>query len=255
MMQETTAVAEKRELLEAGVHFGHPTRRWDPKMKPYIFAKRNGIYIIDLEKTLHALEDAYFFVRDLVKDGGVILFLGTKKQAQQAIEDEARRCGMPYINQHWIGGLLTNWKTIKKRIDRLHYLDSFLSDPVHQATLPKKEFKILEKERDKLFKVLAGIKDMPGVPDALFVVDILHEAIAVAEGNKSGLPVVAVLDTNCNPDLVDYGIPGNDDAIRSIKLFTEKIANGVLEGKRMREGIITPPPAPESAPAGEVVQA
>jgi len=234
--EQVTAVVDKRELLEAGVHFGHPTRRWNPKMKPHIFGKRNGIYIIDLEKTVKSLESAYFFVRNKVREGGIILFVGTKKQAQQTIAEEAQRCGMFYVDQRWIGGLLTNWKVIKKRIDEWKALETL--DEATLSTMPKKESKKILITLEKFRKAMAGIKEMPGLPDALFVVDVNKEQIAVEEANKMKIPVIAILDTNCDPDKVDYGIPGNDDAIRSIKLFTQKIADAVLEGKKLREGAI-----------------
>lgn len=236
MAEQETAIVDKKELLEAGVHFGHPTRRWNPKMKPHIFGKRNGIYIIDLEKTAKSLEEAYLFVRNKVREGGIILFVGTKKQAQQTIAEEAIRCGMFYVDQRWIGGLLTNWKVVKKRIDEWKALEAI--DEASLSAMPKKESKKILLTREKFQKAMAGIKEMPGLPDALFVVDVNKEQIAVEEANKVKIPVIAILDTNCDPDKVDYGIPGNDDAIRSIKLFTQKIADAVVEGKKLREGAI-----------------
>jgi small subunit ribosomal protein S2 len=225
---------EKKELLEAGVHFGHPTRRWNPKMRPYIFQKRNGIYIIDLEKTVTMLVTAYQFVRDLTARGGSILFVGTKRQAQEIIREEARRCGAYYVNHRWVGGLLTNWGTVRKRIERLRYLDSLTPEDFQK--LPKKEAKVLRRERDTLAKLYEGVRDMPGLPDALYIVDLNKEAIAVQEARRLQIPIVAILDTNCDPDPVDYPIPGNDDAVRSIKIFSSKIADAVLEGMRLREG-------------------
>lgn len=228
---------DKRELLEAGVHFGHPTRRWNPKMRPYIFQKRNGIYIIDLDKTMDMLAAAYQFVRDLTARGGSVLFVGTKRQAQEIIAEEAKRCGAYYVNHRWVGGLLTNWGTVRKRIERLRYLDSLT--PEDFQAMPKKEAKTLRHERDGLITLYAGVRDMPGLPDALYIVDLNKEVIAVQEANRLQIPVVAILDTNCDPDLVDYPIPGNDDAVRSIKVFTSKIADAVLEGLRLREGGFT----------------
>jgi len=220
-----------KSLLEAGVHFGHQTRRWNPKMAQYIFTERNGIYIIDLQKTVKLVDEAYNFVKDLVAEGGEILFVGTKKQAQEAIESEAKRCGMHYVNQRWLGGMLTNYKTIRKRIDRLHELVKMEEEGIFQV-LPKKEVIKLKHERERLEKFLGGIKNMNKLPDALFVVDPRKEKIAVSEARILGIPVVAIVDTNCDPDEIDYVIPGNDDAIRAVKLLTETIANAVLEGKQ-----------------------
>jgi len=225
------AVVSMKQLLEAGVHFGHQTRRWNPKMAKYIFAERNGIYIIDLQKTVKMLEEAYQFVRNLAADGGKILFVGTKKQAQDSIRDEAERCGMYYINHRWLGGTLTNFATIKKRIERLHQLEEMESDGTFDV-LPKKEVILLRKEKDRLTKFLGGIKDMKQLPDAVFIVDPRKERIAIAEARKLEIPVIAIVDTNCDPDEVDYVIPGNDDAIRAVKLITSKIADAVLEGKQ-----------------------
>ncbi|KXB65093.1 ribosomal protein S2 [Aedoeadaptatus coxii] len=220
-----------KSLLEAGVHFGHQTRRWNPKMKKYIFTERNGIYIIDLQKTVRKIEEAYDFVRETVQDGGKVLFVGTKKQAQDAIEKEAKRCGEFYINQRWLGGLLTNFQTIKTRIERLKDLEEMETDGRFDV-LPKKEVIGLRHERERLEKFLGGIKDMNGLPDVMYVVDPKKENIAVKEAQKLGIPIVGILDTNCDPDELDYPIPGNDDAIRAVKLITETMANAVIEGKQ-----------------------
>lgn len=225
------AVISMKQLLEAGVHFGHQTRRWNPKMQRYIFTERNGIYIIDLQKTVKKVEEAYNFVRDLVADGGTILFVGTKKQAQDSIKEEAERCGMFYINSRWLGGTLTNFETIKKRIERLHQLNEMETDGIFDV-LPKKEVIILRKEKERLEKFLGGIKHMTKLPDALFIVDPRKERIAVAEARKLGIPIVAIVDTNCDPDEIDYVIPGNDDAIRAVKLITGKIADAVVEANQ-----------------------
>lgn len=221
-------------LLEAGVHFGHQTNKWNPKMKPYIFGARNGIYIIDLQQTVGLFQSAYQFVVDTVADGGEILFVGTKKQSQESISEEAQRCGMPYVNQRWLGGMLTNFTTIKKSIDRLNSLDQMFADDSVKA-FPKKEILRLQKDRDKLAKVLGGIRNIKGLPRALFIVDPKREAIAVSEARRLSIPIVAIVDTNCDPDLIDYIIPGNDDAIRAIKLFSSRIADAVLEGKQKFE--------------------
>ncbi len=233
MREEVTpmAVISMKQLLEAGVHFGHQTRRWNPKMAQYIFTDRNGIYIIDLQKTVKKVDEAYFFVRDLVSEGKSILFVGTKKQAQEAVREEAERCGMFYVNQRWLGGTLTNFQTIRKRIDRLHELEKMETDGTFQV-LPKKEVAGLLHEKEKLEKFLGGIKEMRTLPGALFIIDPRKERIAVAEARKLGIPIVAIVDTNCDPDEVDYVIPGNDDAIRAVKLLTAKIADAVLEGKQ-----------------------
>ncbi|MGM0470697.1 MAG: 30S ribosomal protein S2 [Bacillota bacterium] len=224
-------VVTMKEMLESGVHFGHKTRRWNPKMKSYIFTERNGIYIIDLQQTVDLAEEAYNFVRDLASDGKEILFASTKKQAQETIEREAKRCGMPYVNQRWLGGMLTNYQTISKRIDRLEELEQMKEDGLFEV-LPKKEVMELKREKDKLVRFLGGIRDMDGLPDALFVADPRREEIAVAEANKLGIPIIAIVDTNCDPDLIDYVIPGNDDAIRAVKLLTGIMADAVLEGKQ-----------------------
>ena len=225
------SIVSMKSLLEAGVHFGHQTRRWNPKMAPYIFTERNGIYIIDLQKTVKKIDEAYEFVKELAANGGQILFVGTKKQAQEAIESEAKRCNMPYVNQRWLGGMLTNYKTIKKRIERLHELEQMEEEGLFDV-LPKKEVIKLNHERERLEKFLGGIKGMEGLPDALFIVDPRKERIAVREAHILGIPVVAIVDTNCDPDEVDFVIPGNDDAIRAVKLLTETIANAVLEGRQ-----------------------
>ena len=221
-----------KELLEAGVHFGHQTKRWNPRMKEYIFGERNGIYIIDLQKTLKMFKEASRFVTELTASGKTVLFVGTKRQAQDAIAEEANRCGMPYINSRWLGGLLTNWVTVQKSVKRLQELDEMSTDGRYEL-LTKKEVIKLERERKHLATNLAGIKNMKRLPDALFVVDSNNEAIAVAEAHKLGIPVVAVVDTNCDPSLVDYVIPGNDDALRAIRLFTTKIGDSAAEGVQM----------------------
>jgi small subunit ribosomal protein S2 len=226
------ATITMKELLEAGVHFGHQTKRWNPKMKEYIFGERNGIYIIDLQKTLKMFKEASKFVTDLTSTGKVILFVGTKRQAQDAIAEEANRCGMFYINQRWLGGLLTNWVTVQKSVRRLQELDDMATDGRYDL-LTKKEVIRLERERKHLQANLAGIKAMKRLPDAIFVVDSNNEAIAVKEARKLGIPVVAVVDTNCDPTVVDYVIPGNDDALRAIRLFTSKISDSVVEGVQM----------------------
>ena len=226
------ATITMKELLEAGVHFGHQTKRWNPRMKEYIFGERNGIYIIDLQKTLKMFKEASKYVTDLAFDGKTILFVGTKRQAQDAIAEEANRCGMFYINQRWLGGLLTNWTTVQKSVKRLQELDEMATDGRYDL-LTKKEVIQLERERKHLQANLAGIKNMRRLPDALFIVDSNNEAIAVKEARKLGIPVVAVVDTNCDPTVVDHVIPGNDDALRAIRLFTAKIADSVIEGVQM----------------------
>lgn len=225
------SVITMKGLLEAGVHFGHQTRRWNPKMAQYIFTERNGIYIIDLQKTVKKVEEAYDFIKEAIADGGEVLFVGTKKQAQEAIESEAKRCNMHFVNQRWLGGMLTNYKTIRRRIDRLHELKKMEEDGTFDV-LPKKEVIQLRHEAERLEKFLGGIKNMNGVPDVLFVVDPRKERIAVKEAQILGIPVIGIVDTNCDPDEVDYVIPGNDDAIRAVKLITETIANAVLEAKQ-----------------------
>ncbi|MCL5290381.1 MAG: 30S ribosomal protein S2 [Eubacteriales bacterium] len=225
------AVISMKQLLEAGVHFGHQTRRWNPKMAPYIFTDRNGIYIIDLQKTVKKVEDAYNFVKQLVMDGETILFVGTKKQAQEAVREEAERCGMFFVNQRWLGGMLTNFQTIRKRIDRLHELEKKEASGALEV-LPKKEVAELMHEKERLNKFLGGIKNMKRLPGTIFVIDPRKERIAVAEARKLGIPIVAIVDTNCDPDEVDYIIPGNDDAIRAVRLLTGKMAEAALEGKQ-----------------------
>ncbi len=225
------AVISMKQLLEAGVHFGHQTRRWNPKMATYIFTERNGIYIIDLQKTVKKLEEAYFFVRDVAAAGDSILFVGTKKQAQDAIKEEAERCGQYFVNARWLGGMLTNFKTMRTRIARLNQLQKMQADGTFDL-LPKKEVIKLQLEIAKLEKYLGGVKEMKKLPGALFVVDSRKEKNAIAEARKLGIPIVAFVDTNCDPDEIDYVIPGNDDAIRAIKLISQTMANAVLEGKQ-----------------------
>ena len=238
------SVISMKQLLEAGVHFGHQTRRWNPKMKEYIFTERNGIYIIDLQKTVKKIDEAYYFVRDLAMEGKSILFVGTKKQAQESIEQEAKRCEMFYVNQRWLGGMLTNFKTIQGRIAQLRKIEKMEADGDF-AFLPKKEVIKLKAEQEKLEKNLGGIKDMKKLPGALFVVDPRKEHIAILEAKTLGIPVVAIVDTNCDPDEADYPIPGNDDAIRAVKLIASKMADAVLEGKQGEQM------ADEEAPAAE----
>ncbi|SES68136.1 SSU ribosomal protein S2P [Natronincola peptidivorans] len=225
------SVISMKQLLEAGVHFGHQTRRWNPKMAEYIFTERNGIYIIDLQKTVKKVEEAYEFIKELASEGKTILFVGTKKQAQEAIQEEAKRCDMYFVNQRWLGGMLTNYNTIKNRIDRLRELEKMEEDGTFDV-LPKKEVIKLRAEMERLEKFLGGIKDMKEMPSALFVVDPRKERIAIKEAHILGIPVVSIVDTNCDPDDVDMVIPGNDDAIRAVKLLTATIANAVLEGKQ-----------------------
>ncbi len=225
------AVISMKQLLEAGVHFGHQTRRWNPKMAPFIFTDRNGIYIIDLQKTVKKVEEAYNFVKQLSFEGETILFVGTKKQAQEAVREEAERCSMFFVNQRWLGGMLTNFQTIRRRIDRLLALEKMEMSGTLEV-LPKKEVAELMHEKEKLQKFLGGIKEMRRLPGALFVIDPRKERIAVAEARKLGIPIVAIVDTNCDPDEIDYVIPGNDDAIRAVRLLTGKMAEAVLEGKQ-----------------------
>lgn len=225
------AIVSMKHLLEGGVHFGHQTRRWNPKMKPYIFTERNGIYIIDLQQTVQKIEEAYMFLREISLNDGIVLFVGTKKQAQDAIREEAERCGMFYANNRWLGGTLTNWQTINSRVRRLKELEQGFEDGVYD-NLPKKEAAQLNLEREKLEKNLGGIKEMNRLPDAIFVVDPKKEYIAVAEARRLGIPIVGIVDTNCDPEEVDYVIPGNDDAIRAIKLITAAMADAILEGKQ-----------------------
>ena len=225
------AVITMKQLLEAGVHFGHKTRRWNPKMKKYIFTERNGIYIIDLQQTVKMVDDAYDFIKDVARDGGQVLFVGTKKQAQDAIKEEAERAGQLYVNQRWLGGILTNYDTIKGRIDRISEIEKMEEDVLFEV-LPKKEVAEINKEYDRLMKFLGGIRDMKEMPKALFVVDPRKESIAINEAKILGIPVVAMVDTNCDPDEVDYVIPSNDDAIRAVRLMTSKMADAVLEGQQ-----------------------
>jgi len=222
------AVISMKQLLEAGVHFGHQTRRWNPKMAKYIFTERNGIYIIDLQKTVKKMEEAYNYVKSLAAEGGTMLFVGTKKQAQDSVREEAERCGMFYVNHRWLGGTLTNFQTIRKRIERLHELERMETDGTFDV-LPKKEVILLRKEKERLEKFLGGIKNMKKLPDALFIIDPRKERIAVQEARKLGIPIVAIVDTNCDPDEIDYIIPGNDDAIRAVKLITSKLADAIIE--------------------------
>ena len=225
------AVVSMKQLLEAGVHFGHQTRRWNPKMAPYIYTERNGIYIVDLQKTVRKLEEAYSFVRELSASGKSMLFVGTKKQAQDAIREEAARCGQYYVNARWLGGMMTNFKTMRTRVERLNQLKTMQEDGTFDM-LPKKEVMKLLGEIEKLEKYLGGVKEMKSLPGALFIVDTRKERNAIAEAHKLGIPVVAIADTNCDPDEIDYVIPGNDDAIRAIKLISSVMANAVLEGKK-----------------------
>ena len=225
------SVVSMKQLLEAGVHFGHQTRRWNPKMAQYIFTERNGIYIIDLQKTVKKLEEAYFFVRDVAASGESVLFVGTKKQAQEAVKEEAERVGQFYVNARWLGGMLTNFKTMRRRIDRLNQLKKMEEDGTFDL-LPKKEVIKLKLEIEKLEKYLGGVKEMKRLPGAMFVIDPRKEKNAIAEARKLGIPIVAIVDTNCDPDEVDYVIPGNDDAIRAIKLISQTMANAVMEGRQ-----------------------
>ena len=243
------AVISMKQLLEAGVHFGHQTRRWNPKMAQYIFTERNGIYIIDLQKTVRKIDEAYMFVRNLSMEGKTILFVGTKKQAQESIESEAKRCNMYYVNNRWLGGMLTNYKTIKTRIERLNQIDRMEQNGQFDV-LPKKEVIKLIHEREKLVANLGGIREMKGLPGALFVVDPRKEHIAVAEARALGIPIVGIVDTNCDPDEIDYVIPGNDDAIRAIKLISKAMATAVVEG-RQGEELELAEAAAEEAPAAE----
>lgn len=240
------SVISMKQLLEAGVHFGHQTRRWNPKMKQYIFTERNGIYIIDLQKTVKKVNEAYFFMRDVAMEGKPILFVGTKKQAQESVEAEAKRCGQHYVSNRWLGGMLTNFKTIRTRIEKLENIEK-MEETGDINLLPKKEIIKLMHEKEKLEKNLGGIRNLNGMPGALFIVDPRKERIAVSEAHKMGIPVVAIVDTNCDPDEIDYPIPGNDDAIRAVKLIVSKMADAVLEGKQGEQM------DEEAAPAEEVV--
>jgi small subunit ribosomal protein S2 len=240
-------VVTMRQLLEAGVHFGHQTRRWNPKMKRFIFTERNGIYILDLQLTLNGIERAYRFVRDLVARGGAVLFVATKRQLQDAIEEQAKRSGMPYVNYRWLGGMLTNFQTIHQRIERLRELDEMVATGSVNS-LPKKESLRLQREYEKLSRSLVGLKEMDKLPEAVYILDTKKEEIAVREARKLGIPIVAILDTNCDPDDVDYAIPGNDDAIRAGALLTRIIADAAIEGRSMR-------PREEAGPEAEVAEA
>ena len=230
------SVISMKQLLEAGVHFGHQTRRWNPKMKRYIFTERNGIYIIDLQKTVKKVEEAFNVMRNIAAEGGDILFVGTKKQAQEAIKEEATRAGMYFVNQRWLGGTLTNFQTIQKRIKRLKDIERMQEDGTFDV-LPKKEVVQLKKELERLEKFLGGIKDMKGLPSALFIVDPRKERIAVAEARKLNIPIIGIVDTNCDPDEIDHVIPANDDAIRAVKLLTSKMADAILEAKQGEETV------------------
>lgn len=229
------AVVSMKQLLEAGVHFGHQTRRWNPKMAPYIFTERNGIYIIDLQKTVKKLEEAYMFVREVSTNGGNVLFVGTKKQASDSVKEEAERAGAYFVNARWLGGMMTNFQTIRRRIARLEQLQKMQEDGTFER-LTKKEASKLGLEIEKLEKFLGGIKDMKKLPGALFIIDPRKEKIAVAEAKKLGIPIVAIVDTNCDPDEVDYVIPGNDDAIRAVKLISQTMADAIIEGRQGRQG-------------------
>ena len=247
------SVISMKQLLEAGVHFGHQTRRWNPKMAPYIYTERNSIHIIDLQKTVGMIDDAYNAVVNIVADGGTILFVGTKKQAQDAIQSEAERCGMFYVNQRWLGGMLTNFKTIQSRIARLHEIERMSEDGTFEV-LPKKEVAALQKEWDKLEKNLGGIKNMKHIPDAIFVVDPKKEKICVQEARTLGVTLIGIADTNSDPEELDYVIPGNDDAIRAVKLIVGKMADAVLEakqGEQLTDTTVEEAPAEEAAPAEE----
>jgi small subunit ribosomal protein S2 len=238
------SVISMKQLLEAGVHFGHQTRRWNPKMKEYIFTERNGIYIIDLQKTVRMVESTYNAIREIAANGGKILFIGTKKQAQEAVREEAERCGMFYVNQRWLGGMLTNFETIKRRVNRLAQLEE-MEGTEAWSKLTKKEQALLANEKEKLEKYLGGIKGMKELPDAVFIIDPRKERIAVQECRKLGIPIAAIVDTNCDPDEIDFIIPGNDDAIRAVKLLTAKIADAIIEG---RQGVdLSVPAADEEA--------
>ena len=239
------AVVSMKQLLEAGVHFGHQTRRWNPKMAQYIFTERNGIYIIDLQKTVKKLNEAYMFVRDISAQGGTVLFVGTKKQAQDSVKEEAEACGMPYVNARWLGGMLTNFRTIRRRIERLNQLRAMEADGTFDL-LPKKEVIKLRLEIEKLEKFLGGIQDMKKIPDAMFIVDPRKERIAVAEAKKLGIPIIAIVDTNCDPDEIDAVIPGNDDAIRAVKLIAQTIGAAIIEGRQGEDSIAVGNPDDES---------
>ena len=244
------AVVTMRQLLESGVHFGHQTRRWNPKMKRFIFTERNGIYIIDLQQSLSFIDTAYEFVKETVAHGGTIMFVGTKKQGQEAIAEQATRVGMPYVNQRWLGGMLTNFQTVHKRLQRLKELEEIDFDGVNETGLTKKELLVLRREKDKLDRTLGGIRDMAKIPSAIWIIDTNKEHIAVDEARKLGIPVVAILDSNCDPDDVQYPIPGNDDAIRSVALLTRVIADAVADGLVARAGAAAGDAKPEGAEPG-----
>ncbi|ANZ94005.1 MULTISPECIES: 30S ribosomal protein S2 [Brochothrix] len=241
------AVISMKQLLEAGVHFGHQTRRWNPKMKKFIFTERNGIYIIDLQKTVKKVDEAFNFVKSIAEDGGRVLFVGTKKQAQESVKDEAIRSGQFYVNHRWLGGTLTNFGTIKKRVRRLKDIEKMAEDGTFEV-LPKKEVVLLKKEQEKLERFLGGIKEMQDIPDALFIVDPRKERIAVQEARKLNIPIVGIVDTNCDPDEIDYVIPANDDAIRAVKLLTGRMADAIIETKQGQEEVV------EEAVATETVE-
>ena len=243
------AVVSMKQLLEAGVHFGHQTRRWNPKMAPYIFTERNGIYIIDLQKTVKKLDEAYMFIRKVTEEGGEVLFVGTKKQASDSVKEEAERAGAHFVNARWLGGMMTNFKTIQKRIERLEQLHKMETDGTFDL-LPKKEVSQLNLEIEKLEKFMGGIKTMKKLPGALFIVDPRKERIAVAEAKKLGIPIVAIVDTNCDPDEIDYVIPGNDDAIRAVKLIAGAMADAIIEGKQGETGVT----GEEAEPAAEATE-
>jgi small subunit ribosomal protein S2 len=242
------SVLSMKQLLEAGVHFGHQTRRWNPKMKKYIFQERNGIYIIDLQKTVKKVEEAYNFMKEIAADGGKVLFVGTKKQAQESVKEEAERIGMYYVNHRWLGGTLTNFQTIQKRVQRLKDIERMAEDGTFEV-LPKKEVVGLKKQQEKLEKFLGGIKDMKDIPDAIFIIDPRKERIAVQEARKLNIPIIGMVDTNCDPDEIDYVIPSNDDAIRAVKLITSKMADAILEAKQGEEEAVTV--KEEAAPVAE----
>ncbi len=244
------SVVSMKSLLEAGVHFGHQTRRWNPKMKKYIFTERNGIYIIDLQKTLVLIEEAYTHIREEVAHGGDVLFVGTKKQAQESVEEHAKRCGMPYVNTRWLGGTLTNWQTIKRRIERMKELEAMQTDGVFEG-VSKKDATRLRHEYGKLYRTLDGLRDMKGLPSVVYIIDPRKEHIGIREANRLGIPIVAIVDTNCDPDEVQFVIPGNDDAIRAGNLISKIIANAVLEGLEARAGML----ASASAAAAEATRA
>ncbi|SEK80894.1 SSU ribosomal protein S2P [Carnobacterium iners] len=254
------AVISMKQLLEAGVHFGHQTRRWNPKMKRFIFTERNGIYIIDLQKTVKLADAAYTYMKEVSENGGIALFVGTKKQAQEAIKEEAIRSGQFYVNHRWLGGTLTNWDTIQKRIKRLKEINKMEEDGTFEV-LPKKEVGILLKQRDRLEKFLGGIQDMPRIPDVMFVVDPRKERIAIQEAHKLNIPIVAMVDTNCDPDEIDVIIPSNDDAIRAVKLITSKMADAMIEGNQGEDEVVEEtftaesPVVAETASIEEIVEA